>query len=162
MSVGPDTRSSQPSLRHRLTEIRVIGVGVGGSNAVNHMFFTPMRDVHVSYAILNTDAAHLAMSAVPTRLTIGERLTRGLGAGGNPAIGRASAEESRDALRDLLRGADLVFIAAGMGGGTGTGGAPVVAQIAREVGALSIGIVTTPFAFGGRPRATVAERGLRE
>jgi cell division protein FtsZ len=162
MNVGTEAPAIHQASRRKLAEIRVVGVGGGGSNAVNHMFLTPMRGVNIGYAVFNTDAAHLRTTAVPTQLALGERLTAGRGAGGNPAVGRAAAEESRENIRAMLTGADLVFIAAGMGGGTGTGGAPVVAEIARELGALSIGVVTTPFRFEGQRRASVARAGLRD
>ena len=138
--------------------IEVIGVGGGGSNAVNRMIMSDLEGV--AYRVLNTDAQALIQSQADHRLQLGQTLTRGLGAGGNPTIGQKAAEESRTDLHDSLQGADLVFIAAGMGGGTGTGAAPVVAEVAREVGALTVGIVTKPFSFEGRRRMRQADEGI--
>ena len=141
-----------------VARIKVIGVGGGGSNAVNRMF--RHRIEGVDYVAINTDAQHLIHLDVPEKVRIGDRLARGLGVGGDPRLGRESAEESREDLYDLLDGSDMVFIAAGMGGGTGTGAAPVVAEIAQEVGALTIAVVTKPFQFEGRKRADQAEMGV--
>ena len=138
--------------------IEVIGVGGGGSNAVNRMIVSDLQGV--GYRVLNTDAQALLQSAAKQRVQLGQKLTRGLGAGGNPAIGQKAAEESRSDLAQTLQGADLVFIAAGMGGGTGTGAAPVVAEVAKECGALTVGIVTKPFGFEGRRRMRQAEEGI--
>ncbi len=138
--------------------IEVIGVGGGGSNAVNRMIASDLQGV--GYRVLNTDAQALLQSAAKQRVQLGQKLTRGLGAGGNPAIGQKAAEESRSDLAQTLQGADLVFIAAGMGGGTGTGAAPVVAEVAKECGALTVGIVTKPFGFEGRRRMRQAEEGI--
>ena len=138
--------------------IEVIGVGGGGSNAVNRMIASDLQGV--GYRVLNTDAQALLQSAAKQRVQLGQKLTRGLGAGGNPAIGQKAAEESRADLAQTLQGTDLVFIAAGMGGGTGTGAAPVVAEVARECGALTVGIVTKPFSFEGRRRMRQAEEGI--
>jgi cell division protein FtsZ len=138
--------------------IEVIGVGGGGSNAVNRMIASDLQGV--GYRVLNTDAQALLQSAAKQRVQLGQKLTRGLGAGGNPAIGQKAAEESRTDLAQTLQGTDLVFIAAGMGGGTGTGAAPVVAEVAKECGALTVGIVTKPFAFEGRRRMRQAEEGI--
>ncbi len=138
--------------------IEVIGVGGGGSNAVNRMIASDLQGV--GYRVLNTDAQALLQSAAKQRVQLGQKLTRGLGAGGNPAIGQKAAEESRADLAQTLQGADLVFIAAGMGGGTGTGAAPVVAEVAKECGALTVGIVTKPFGFEGRRRMRQAEEGI--
>jgi cell division protein FtsZ len=138
--------------------IEVIGVGGGGSNAVNRMIASDLQGV--GYRVLNTDAQALIQSAAKQRVQLGQKLTRGLGAGGNPAIGQKAAEESRADLAQTLMGADLVFIAAGMGGGTGTGAAPVVAEVAKECGALTVGIVTKPFGFEGRRRMRQAEEGI--
>jgi cell division protein FtsZ len=138
--------------------IEVIGVGGGGSNAVNRMIASDLQGV--GYRVLNTDAQALLQSAAKQRVQLGQKLTRGLGAGGNPAIGQKAAEESRTDLAQTLQGADLVFIAAGMGGGTGTGAAPVVAEVAKECGALTVGIVTKPFGFEGRRRMRQAEEGI--
>ncbi len=138
--------------------ILVVGVGGGGSNAVNRMIQTGVRGV--DFIALNTDAQALARSEAPNRIRIGEKLTRGLGAGGNPSVGEKAAEESAELIQDLMRDADMVFVAAGMGGGTGTGAAPVVAQIAQESGALTVGVVTRPFGFEGNRRRTNAEEGI--
>ena len=145
----------QPSQSAR---IEVIGVGGGGSNAVNRMILSDLDGV--AYRVLNTDAQALIQSQSIHRLQLGQTLTRGLGAGGNPPIGQKAAEESRTDLHDSLQGADLVFIAAGMGGGTGTGAAPVVAEVAREIGALTVGIVTKPCSFEGRRRMRQADEGI--
>jgi cell division protein FtsZ len=136
----------------------VIGVGGGGSNAVNRMIASDLQGV--GYRVLNTDAQALLQSASQKRIQLGQKLTRGLGAGGNPVIGQKAAEESRAELQESLQGADLVFIAAGMGGGTGTGAAPILAEVAKEVGALTVGIVTKPFGFEGRKRLRQAEEGI--
>ncbi|MFN8523077.1 MAG: cell division protein FtsZ [Chloroflexota bacterium] len=141
-----------------VAHIVVVGVGGGGSNAVNRMI---QAGVHsVDFVAVNTDAQALARSDAPTRIRIGEKLTRGLGAGGNPSVGQRAAEESQEAIYEALRGADMVFVAAGMGGGTGTGASPVVAAIARELGALTVGVVTKPFGFEGRRRSQSAEEGI--
>ena len=145
----------QPSQSAR---IEVIGVGGGGSNAVNRMILSDLDGV--AYRVMNTAAQALIQSQSIHRLQLGQTLTRGLGAGGNPTIGQKAAEESRTDLHDSLQGADLVFIAAGMGGGTGTGAAPVVAEVAREIGALTVGIVTKPFSFEGRRRMRQADEGI--
>ncbi len=145
----------QPSQSAR---IEVIGVGGGGSNAVNRMILSDLEGV--SYRVLNTDAQALLQSASQNRVQLGQNLTRGLGAGGNPNIGEKAAEESRAELQQALQGSDLVFIAAGMGGGTGTGAAPVVAEVAKESGALTVGIVTKPFGFEGRRRMRQADEGI--
>src|SRR5919108_1393683 len=123
--------------------IVVLGIGGGGSNAVNRMIQAGVRGVE--FVAINTDAQALARSDAPTRIRIGEKLTRGLGAGGNPSIGEKAAEESGEQIGELVRNADMVFIAAGMGGGTGTGAAPVIAQISKEQGALTVGVLTKPF-----------------
>jgi cell division protein FtsZ len=138
--------------------IKVIGVGGGGQNAVNRMISENMQGIE--FVAVNTDAQALLLSNASTRVRIGEKLTRGLGAGGDPKVGQKAAEESADELYDILKGADMVFITSGMGGGTGTGAAPIVAQIAKEVGALSIGVVTKPFTFEGTRRAHAAEEGI--
>ena len=150
-----DASGIQPSQN---AKIEVIGVGGGGSNAVNRMILSDLEGV--AYRVLNTDAQALIQSQAQHRLQLGQTLTRGLGAGGNPTIGQKAAEESRTDLHDSLQGSDLVFIAAGMGGGTGTGAAPVVAEVAREVGALTVGIVTKPFGFEGRRRMRQADEGI--
>ncbi len=138
--------------------IKVIGVGGGGGNAVNRMIENEVQGVE--FVAINTDAQVLRLSKADTRLQIGKMLTRGLGAGADPEIGRRAAIESEDELRELLGEADMVFITAGMGGGTGTGAAPVIARIARESGCLTIGIVTKPFSFEGRRRVATALEGL--
>lgn len=138
--------------------IKVIGVGGGGNNAVNRMIAAGLKGVE--FVSVNTDAQVLALSHAPMRLQIGGKLTKGLGAGANPEVGAKAAEESRDQIQDALRGADMVFVTAGMGGGTGTGAAPVVAEIAKDMGALTVGVVTRPFTFEGRKRAMLAEKGI--
>src|SRR3990172_9158240 len=138
--------------------IKVVGVGGGGSNAVNRMIQADVRGIE--YIAMNTDAQALGRAAATRRIHIGEKLTKGLGAGGNPAIGGKAAEESSEDLYEALKDADMVFITAGMGGGTGTGAAPVVAQIAQELGALTVGVVTKPFSFEGSRRRAVAEDGV--
>lgn len=141
-----------------VAKIKVVGVGGGGGNAVNRMIASDVTGVE--FWSINTDAQALEGSDAPKRLQVGQKLTRGLGAGGNPAIGQKAAEESRDEIGTALEGADLVFITAGMGGGTGTGAAPVVAEVAKELGALTVGIVTRPFTFEGRRRSTQAAEGI--
>lgn len=138
--------------------IKVVGVGGGGGNAVNRMIQAGLRGVE--FVAINTDAQALLMSDADVRIDIGRQLTRGLGAGSDPEVGRQAAEEHRDEIEEALKGADMVFITAGEGGGTGTGGAPVVAEIARSLGALTIGVVTRPFSFEGRRRAQQAEAGI--
>nr|CAB76386.1 plastid division protein FtsZ 2-2 precursor [Physcomitrium patens]CAB76387.1 plastid division protein FtsZ 2-2 precursor [Physcomitrium patens] len=141
-------------------KIKVIGVGGGGSNAVNRMLESEMQGVE--FWIVNTDAQAMALSPVPAqnRLQIGQKLTRGLGAGGNPEIGCSAAEESKAMVEEALRGADMVFVTAGMGGGTGSGAAPIIAGVAKQLGILTVGIVTTPFAFEGRRRSVQAHEGI--
>lgn len=139
-------------------QIKVVGVGGGGNNAVNRMIAEGLGGVE--FIAINTDNQALMLSKAKTRVRIGDKLTRGLGAGGNPEIGRKAAEESADELYEVLRGADMIFIASGMGGGTGTGASPVVAQIAKELGALTIGVVTRPFTFEGAKRHQSAESGI--
>ncbi len=139
-------------------EIKVIGVGGGGTNAVNRMIAEGLRGV--SFVGINTDGQALVHSQAPIKIRIGDKLTRGLGAGGDPVQGEKAAEESAEDLYDALVGSDMVFITAGMGGGTGTGASPVVARIAKEAGALAIGVVTKPFTFEGSKRRQVAEEGL--
>lgn len=139
-------------------QIKVVGVGGGGGNAVNRMINEGLGGVE--FISINTDNQALMLSKAKTRVRIGDKLTRGLGAGGNPEIGHKAAEESADELYEVLRGADMVFIACGMGGGTGTGASPIVAQIAKELGALTIGVVTRPFTFEGARRTQAAEAGI--
>ncbi len=153
------TRAGTDHDLRRYAAIKVVGVGGGGSNAVNRMISAGLRGVE--FIAVNTDAQALALSQADRKLHVGAKITKGLGAGGDPEIGRQAAEESRDEIYDALGGADMVFVTAGMGGGTGTGGAPVVAQAARELGALTIGVVTKPFGFEGRRRAQTAEDGIR-
>ena len=141
-----------------VAKIKVIGVGGGGGNAVNRMIASEVAGVE--FWSINTDAQALAQASAPKRLQMGQKLTRGLGAGGNPAIGQKAAEESRDEIAHALENTDLVFITAGMGGGTGTGAAPIVAEVAKEMGALTVGVVTRPFTFEGRRRTTQAEEGI--
>lgn len=141
-----------------VAKIKVIGVGGGGGNAVNRMIASEVAGVE--FWSINTDSQALAQASAPKRLQMGQKLTRGLGAGGNPAIGQKAAEESRDEIAHALENADLVFITAGMGGGTGTGAAPIVAEVAKEMGALTVGVVTRPFTFEGRRRTTQAEEGI--
>lgn len=138
--------------------IKVIGVGGGGQNAVNRMMEEGIQGVE--FIAANTDAQALTLSRAPVRVRLGDKLTRGLGAGGDPEVGRKAAEESSDELYSALKGADMVFVTAGMGGGTGTGAAPIVAQVAKECGALTIGVVTRPFTFEGGKRAQSAEAGV--
>lgn len=137
--------------------IKVVGVGGGGTNAVNRMIQAGLKGVE--FIAVNTDAQALALCQAPVRLQIGTKLTKGLGAGANPDIGSKAAEENREQIADALRGADMVFVTAGMGGGTGTGAAPIIAEVAKEVGALSVGVVTKPFTFEGRRRAAYADSG---
>ena len=141
-----------------VAKIKVIGVGGGGCNAVNRMIASDVAGVE--FWAVNTDAQALTYASAQNCLQVGQKLTRGLGAGGNPAIGQKAAEESRDEVAAALEGADLVFITAGMGGGTGTGGAPIVAEVAKEVGALTVGVVTRPFTFEGRRRTSQADEGI--
>src|SRR5881398_972481 len=141
-----------------LAVLKVIGVGGGGTNAVNRMVEAGLTGVE--FIAVNTDAQALLMSDADVKIHIGSKVTRGLGAGADPDVGRAAAQESRDELKDALKGADMVFVTAGEGGGTGTGGAPIVAELGQEIGALTVGVVTRPFAFEGRKRADQAERGV--
>ncbi|MBC7275219.1 cell division protein FtsZ [Nocardioides sp.] len=141
-----------------LAIIKVVGIGGGGVNAVNRMIEVGLKGVE--FIAINTDAQALLMSDADVKLDIGRELTRGLGAGANPGVGESAAEDHADEIEEVMRGADMVFVTAGEGGGTGTGGAPVVARIARSLGALTIGVVTRPFAFEGRRRANSAEEGI--
>src|SRR5215203_2845335 len=140
--------------------IKVIGVGGGGSNAVNRMIDEGIQGVE--FITVNTDAQALLLTKAGTRVRLGDKLTRGLGAGGNPEVGRKAAEESADELYNVPKGSDMVFVTAGMGGDTGTGAAPIVAQITRESGALTIGVVTRPFTFEGMRRLQSAEVGINQ
>jgi cell division protein FtsZ len=143
-----------------LAVIKVVGIGGGGVNAVNRMIEVGLKGVE--FIAINTDAQALLMSDADVKLDVGRELTRGLGAGANPDVGRKAAEDHREEIEEVLKGADMVFVTAGEGGGTGTGGAPVVASIARKLGALTIGVVTRPFAFEGRKRAGQAELGIEQ
>jgi len=147
-----------PTTARGFTEVKIIGVGGGGNNAVNRMIEASVKGVE--FVALNTDAQALGISAARHKLVIGHKLTKGLGAGGDPAVGEKAAEASEEEIRSIVAGADMVFLTAGMGGGTGTGAAPVVADIAREEKALTVGVVTTPFTFEGTRRARVAEKGV--
>jgi cell division protein FtsZ len=138
--------------------IKVIGVGGGGCNAVNRMIDEGLSGIE--FITVNTDAQALVLSKAPTRVRIGEKVTRGLGAGGNPEMGRKAAEESAEELYEVLKGSDMVFVTAGLGGGTGTGAACIIAQIAKEIGALTIGVVTRPFTFEGNHRSKSADEGI--
>jgi cell division protein FtsZ len=150
-----DTKKTQSE---SFARIKVVGVGGGGCNAVNRMIEEGIQGVE--FISINTDAQALMLSAAPTKVRIGTKLARGLGAGGDPEIGRKSAEESAEDLYNVLKGADMVFVTAGLGGGTGTGAAPIVAQIAKENGALTIGVVTRPFTFEGNKRMQSCELGM--
>lgn len=141
-----------------LARIKVVGVGGGGCNAVNRMIEEGLHGIE--FIAVNTDAQALLLSDAPTRVRIGDKITRGLGAGSDPDVGRKAAEESAEDLYEVLKGSDMVFITAGLGGGTGTGATPIVSQIAREIGALTIGVVTRPFAFEGSRRSKSAEDGI--
>jgi cell division protein FtsZ len=151
---------SPPNQVESFANIKVVGVGGGGCNAVDRMIEEGLQGVE--FIAVNTDAQALMLSKAPTRVRIGDKLTRGLGSGGNPETGKKAAEESAEEMYDVLRGADMVFITGGMGGGTGTGACPTVAQISREVGALTIGVVTRPFTFEGSRRIQAAEGGISE
>lgn len=144
----------------QFAKIRVVGVGGGGNNAIDHMIVNEVSGV--DFIAINTDLQVLKKSEADEKLQIGTKLTRGLGSGGNPEVGRKSAEESREELKEVLAGSDMVFVTAGMGGGTGTGAAPIVASVARELGALTVGVVTRPFGFEGRRRSQQAEYGINE
>ncbi|MBE9225032.1 cell division protein FtsZ [Phormidium sp. LEGE 05292] len=154
----PEEARSGDIVPSRVAKIKVIGVGGGGSNAVNRMIASNLSGIE--FWSINTDAQALALSSATQRLQIGTKLTRGLGAGGNPAVGQKAAEESRDEIANAIGNSDLVFITAGMGGGTGTGAAAVVADVAKEAGALTVGVVTRPFKFEGRQRNNKAEEGI--
>jgi cell division protein FtsZ len=148
----------QPQTPESFARIKVIGVGGGGCNAVNRMIDEGVQGIE--FIAVNTDAQALLLSKAPTRVRIGDKVTRGLGAGGNPDNGKRAAEESAEDLYEVLKGSDMIFVTSGLGGGTGTGAAPVVAQIAKEVGALTIGVVTRPFTFEGTRRMQSAEAGI--
>ena len=146
--------------QNHLAVIKVAGVGGGGVNAVNRMIEVGLKGVE--FIAINTDAQALLMSDAETKLDIGRDLTHGLGAGADPAVGRKAAEDHVEEIADSLEGADMVFVTAGEGGGTGTGGAPIVARVARESGALTVGVVTRPFGFEGNRRSAQAEAGIAE
>jgi cell division protein FtsZ len=150
--------SNVPNQLESFARIKVVGAGGGGCNAVERMIKEGLSGVE--FIAVNTDAQALMLSSAPVRVRIGEKLTRGLGSGGNPEQGRKAAEESAEELYEVLKGADMVFITAGMGGGTGTGASPIVAQVAKECGALTIGVVTRPFTFEGNRRIQTAEAGI--
>ncbi|MEN3341598.1 MAG: cell division protein FtsZ [Actinomycetota bacterium] len=143
-----------------LAVIKVVGIGGGGTNAVNRMVDAGLTGVE--FIAVNTDAQALMMCEADVKIHIGSQATRGLGAGADPEVGRAAAHESRDELKEALKGADMIFVTAGEGGGTGTGGSPIVAELARELGALTVGVVTRPFGFEGRKRSQQAETGIQE
>ena len=143
----------------RIAKIKVIGVGGGGGNAVSSMVESGLIS-GVEFIAANTDAQVLLSTSIPTKIQIGEKLTKGLGVGGNPEIGALAAEESQEKVKELVVGADMIFVTAGMGGGTGTGAAPVVARLAKEAGALTVGVVTKPFTFEGTRRMILAEEGI--
>ena len=149
----------ETEINNYLAVIKVVGVGGGGTNAVNRMIEEGIRGVE--FVAINTDAQALAISDADIKVHIGTDLTRGLGAGANPEVGRKAADESRDDIAEALAGADMVFITCGEGGGTGTGGAPVIARLAKDMGILTVGIVTIPFVFEGRPKIVKALRGVR-
>jgi cell division protein FtsZ len=157
-TVRREKNRSNQIVPSNVAQIKVIGVGGGGCNAVNRMIESGVTGIE--FWVINTDAQALAQSASPQRLQIGQKLTRGLGAGGNPAIGQKAAEESREEIAQALENTDLVFITAGMGGGTGTGAASIVAEIAKEIGCLTVGVVTRPFTFEGRRRTAQADEGI--
>src|SRR5699024_6728098 len=141
----------------QLATIKVIGVGGGGSNAVNRMIEHGVEGVE--FIAVNTDAQALNLSKAEVKLQIGDKLTRDLGAGANPEVGKKAAEKNNEQMQETLQGADMVFVTAGMGGGTGTGAAPIIAQVAKEQGALTVGVVTRPFSFEGKRRSSQANSG---
>ena len=148
------------SPQNYLAVIKVVGVGGGGGNAVNRMIDAGLKGVE--FIAVNTDAQALLMSDADVKLDLGRQLTRGLGAGSDPEVGKQAAEEHREEIEEVLKGADMVFITAGKGGGTGTGGAPIIAEMAKAAGALTIGVVTRPFTFEGRRRSVQAEQGIQQ
>jgi cell division protein FtsZ len=154
------THKENPQFVDNFANIKVIGVGGGGQNAVNRMIDEGIHGVE--FISVNTDSQALMLSSAPVRLRIGDKLTKGLGSGGNPEIGQRAAEESREEIAEMLKGADMVFVTAGMGGGTGSGAAPVIARVARDLGALTIGVVTRPFTFEGSHRRRTSESALQE
>ncbi|MFP4070541.1 MAG: cell division protein FtsZ [Desulfovibrionales bacterium] len=146
--------------REDAAQIKVVGVGGGGGNAVNNMICSAMRGV--TFIAANTDVQALKSSKAEIKIQLGDKLTKGLGAGANPEVGREAAQESFEQIKDVLNGADMVFVTAGMGGGTGTGAAPVIAKVAKEMGALTVGVVTKPFYFEGKKRLSQAEKGINQ
>ncbi len=150
--------NTQPQFVENFAKIKVVGVGGGGQNAVNRMIEEGIQGVE--FIAVNTDAQALMLSNAPIRVRIGDKLTKGLGSGGNPEIGQRAADESREELKEILAGADMIFVTAGMGGGTGSGASPIIAGLARELGALTIGVVTKPFSFEGAQRRRSAESSL--
>jgi len=144
----------------QFANIKVIGIGGGGNNAINRMIDAGLKGVE--FIAVNTDAQALYLSKADKKIQIGEKLTKGLGAGANPEIGKKAAEESKDVVEETLKGADMIFITAGMGGGTGTGAAPIVAEISKSLGILTVGVVTKPFTFEGKKRQTNAEMGIND
>src|SRR6184192_954981 len=157
---GRATLSVKDQTGNFLAVIKVVGVGGGGTNAVNRMVDAGLTGVE--FIAVNTDAQALLMCDADVKIHIGSQATRGLGAGADPAVGKAAAQESRDELKESLKGADMVFVTAGEGGGSGTGGAPIIWELAAELGALTVGVVTRPFSFEGRKRAQQAERGIED
>lgn len=151
---------NNPQFVENFANIKVIGVGGGGQNAVNRMIDEGIQGVE--FVSVNTDSQALMLSAAPVRLRIGDKLTKGLGSGGNPEIGQRAADESQEEIAEIVKGADMVFVTAGMGGGTGSGAAPVIARVARDQGALTIGVVTRPFSFEGSHRRRTAEGALKD
>jgi cell division protein FtsZ len=160
VTASEDRTNGMDAPQNYLAVIKVVGIGGGGVNAVNRMIEAGLRGVE--FIAVNTDAQTLLMSDAEVKLDIGRETTRGLGAGSDPVVGKGAADEHADEIEEILKGADMVFITAGEGGGTGTGGAPTVAEIARNLGALTIGVVTRPFGFEGRKRATQADVGITE
>jgi len=156
--VYEDLNNNESTMYDGSAKIKVVGVGGAGNNAVNRMCEMGVKGVE--FITVNTDRQALAASKAPTKIQIGDKITRGLGAGSDPNVGEKAAEESREEIASQLKGADMVFVTAGMGGGTGTGAAPVVAQIAKEMGALTVAVVTKPFLFEGKKRMTSAEKGI--
>ncbi len=152
-------KGQQPAFVENPAQIKVLGVGGGGSNAVNRMIEQGIRGVE--FIAINTDAQALMLANAPQRLRIGDKLTKGLGAGGNPEIGDKAAQESSEEIKALMKGTDMVFVTCGMGGGTGTGAAPVIAKLAKDSGALTIGVVTKPFTFEGARRRRLADDGIK-
>ena len=155
-----DNNSEENTMLDGTATIKVIGVGGAGNNAVNRMVESGIRNVE--FIAVNTDRQALGLSKANKKIQIGEKLTRGLGAGANPEIGKCSAEESKAEIAEALKGADMVFVTAGMGGGTGTGAAPIVAKLAKEMGILTVGVVTKPFGFEGKIRMKNAEEGIKD